>query len=187
MFNLQKEKEMINHLNLNPQEAEFVKRIQQPFAMLIKSNPQLEVDFLRKTLEQFQQGIISTQARKVVEGILYKISMSLIEYEVEEMLSDDSYGQLPPTPDLSQSTIQMSHTKSQSRANLTAQLILNTLRTIPDVIKSSRTDIAHLTGLRIQTVTGAITPLIKEGKITITGTKYDLLSERLVQTLKATT
>ena len=61
------------------------------------------------------------------------------------------------------------------------KLILDALKFEGDL---SRTDLSHRTGLRISSVCGRVNELMKSFKIVVSGKKWDIESDRNVQTLK---
>jgi predicted transcriptional regulator len=119
--------------------------------------------------------IATTKALDALKHIHWKVASFRFDTEVDLILSD---------PEASTPTSRsLSLMKTKRTKQEVANKILSTLK--QSDLPLSRSEIANRTGLRISTVCGSVKPLLDEGKIKVTGTKFDKDSQRQVETLGA--
>ena len=171
---LKREKRM--DIQFTHKEQVFVDRIMKPYQEHISKNPILYWAFLDKVLDGLGALKFNTSAgNEMIEGLKYKIAMAKAAEEMDKLLTDPTYGEtyVPNTKGASWGRV----------TNLTEkhEVILGVLAKTPDM---SRRDLAQSLGWPINRVTPRVLELIEMGKVKIDGTKWDITTERQVQTLE---
>ena len=157
-------------------ELVFIGRVMKPFDPLIKSQPAVYWDFLETVMrDQLEKALVTNAAREIIDSILYKMAMVKANEEIEKMLTDPTYGEIP---------VENTKVASYNRVtNITGkhQAIMQALRQNPEM---SRREVASVLGWPINSVLPRVKELLELDLVKVTGTKYDEETERSVETLE---
>lgn len=160
---------IIPELNkLNTREAHFVKKIMAPLGVIPSG---LQLQFLKRLLDQRYNEVLTIPAAKTMIGeIIYKIADAEMDNELDEVLSNPSYGDDQPTTATRKFALTQKHVE-----------ILEYLRAFPN---TTRRDLSTRLGRPINCITPRVRELLDENLIQVSGTTWDHGTSRQVQCLK---
>lgn len=165
----------MREMQFNRKEEIFIQRIMKPFEEITSKKPELYHDFLEKVMSEQLKGMLTSDARELIDGILFKIVMRRADMELEKVLTDPDYAE-----------VAVENTKAASYGkirNLTEkhEQILQVITKYPGIC---RRDLAQILNWPINRVTPRVRELIDSQRIVVSGTKWDFTTERCVESLK---
>ena len=157
-------------IDFNSAEQNFVDRITKGWA-----TTNYDV-ILRILSEQFDSNrhMMSTTVSELVDSISYKIMCYHANIEIEKILAEPNLVNKPVN------TKRLSFAKTQLSLGDLHYKVLDVVEKNPGL---SRKEIAHRTGISLQSVCARVNELLNDDMLYVCGTKDDTDSSRTVQTL----
>lgn len=160
-------------VNLNPRELHLLHSIMRPLASICKpGNPAYYEMAVKLISERLNRPMNSPGGNAMMMSIAQKIAYAQMGEELESFLAEAN-------------NIELENTKTQSLKKVTNfsdihQEVLSMINKYPEC---SRSELANYLGWPINRVTPRVRELLDMEKISVSGTKYDDVTERNVETL----